>query len=101
MFLRPISVLYIDDRAIALTHLERLVSLQEAGIKEALCLVHYGYGTEVLGLLQNADLSLATSDRPPYIDDFSNNQFMVRVPVQTPRSLVALSQQTVNLTVFD
>jgi hypothetical protein len=97
----PISLLCIDDRVIAVRHLERLVTLREAGFKEALCLVHYGYGTEALELLQNVDLSAATSDCPPYIGDFSDDQLMVRVPVPTPRTLVALSQHSLNLTVFD
>jgi hypothetical protein len=97
----PITVLSIDDRVIAMRHQERLVSLLEAGIKEALCLIHYGYGAETIAFLPTLDPAFLVSDRPPRISDFTDSALMVRIPVQTPRTLVALLHHKMDLAVLE
>jgi hypothetical protein len=97
----PISVFCVDDRVVAVTHQERLVALLEAGIKEALCLVYYGYGTEALTFLQQIEQLSLTGDNPPYITDFMDDELMVRVPVSKPRTLITLSQGTIDLALID
>jgi hypothetical protein len=95
----PVALLFVDDRLIAVRHQERLVALMEAGIKEALCLVHYGYGIEVFGHLPTIDPTLLSSQSPPRILDFTQDEMMVRISVQTPKTLLTFSQQTIDLTV--
>ncbi len=93
----PITVLAIDHRVIAVKHLERLVALQDGGVKEALCLVCYGYGTHVLNSLPTIEVEVLNADRPPLISDFSNNDVGVPIPVHTPRTLVKFSHDVTDL----
>jgi hypothetical protein len=93
----PITVLAIDQRVIAVKHLERLVALQEAGVEEALCLVSYGYGTQVLGTLPTIEAAVLNAERPPLISDFLNNELAITIPVHTPRTLVKFSHEVTDL----
>ena len=94
----PITVLYIDDRLVAVRHLERLVALAEGGIDEALCLVSYGYGLEILHSLPSVEEPVLLSKRPPRLSHFRNTEFMVKIPVPTPRALLRFSHDVVDLT---
>ena len=92
----PVTVLLLEDRVIALNHQERLVALQEQGIKEALCLVQYGYGMETLKYLPTINISVIDSENPPHIVDFTNEDLMVRIPVQTPATLITMTHQVID-----
>src|SRR6266404_1248206 len=93
----PIMVLLVDDHAIAVRYQERLVALLEAGVKEALCLISYGYGIEVLTTLPTVDPLWFASPRPPCIGDFLNEEVLVRIPVRTPRTMLRFSHQAIDL----
>ena len=93
----PIILFLVEDRLIAVRHQERLIALMEADVKNALCLVQYGYSAETLGQLPAIDEALLMSARPPCISDFMNPQITVRVPVPTPKALVKLSHEIIDL----
>lgn len=93
----PVAVLLVDNRAFAVQHQERLVALLEGGVKEALCLVFYGYGTEALKHLPTIDEALRSSGRPPCIADFLSESATVRIPVHPPRTLLRVSHDAIDL----
>ena len=95
----PITIWLVDDRAIAIRHQERLVGLHEAGVSEALCLVCFGYGLEMLQSMPTIAAASLESNRPPYVTDFCNEEMMVRIPVPTPKTLLRFSHQTIDLAV--
>lgn len=93
----PVTVLLVENRAIAVGHLERLVALLQAGFTEALCLVCYGYGTYVLGMLPTVDAGLLQSPRPPRITDFTRADLMLQIPVRPPMTLIRFSQEIITV----
>lgn len=95
----PVTIWFVDDRAIAVRHQERLVGLLEAGVTEALCLVCFGYGLEVLQTMPTITAASFESYRPPYVSDFCNEEMMVRIPVPTPKTLLRFSHQVIDLAI--
>lgn len=94
----PVTVLFVENRAITVRHQERLVALLDAGIREALCLVFYGYGTEALKCLPTVNSDLLLSTRPPCVTDFLNESVAVRIPVHTPRTILRLIHDAIDIT---
>ena len=93
----PVALLLVEDRVFAVRHQERLVALLEAGIREALCLVYYGYGIDALRFLPTISPTFLNSSRPPRIVDFTNDKIMNRIHVPPPRTIVTFLQHTVDL----
>jgi hypothetical protein len=77
---QPIRVLLVRGRAVAIHGLERLVQLARRGMTRALCLVHYGYGLEALGVLPSVPDSVLFGDNPPLLSDFLDSQLAVAIP---------------------
>jgi hypothetical protein len=94
----PLTVWCVDGRVIAIKHQERLVALREAGVQEALCLVCYGYGIQMLGTMPTIEPQLLNAQRPPLIADFSDNNVAAPIPVHTPKTLVKFSHDVTDLT---
>jgi hypothetical protein len=95
--LRPIRVLHVLGRAIAVGGLEKLVALAQMGIREALCIVSYGYGIDALGSLPTTPEHLLNSNRPPLIQDFVDDYLAVSVPVRSPATLTYFRSDTVSV----
>jgi hypothetical protein len=93
----PIILLLVENRLITVSHQERLIALMEAGVESALCLVQYGYNSDRLGYLPTINEALLMSTRPPCISDFIDPQMTVRLPVPTPKTLVKLSHEIIDL----
>jgi hypothetical protein len=85
---QPIRVLLVRGRAVAVHGLERLVHLARRGLTRALCLVHYGYGLEALGVLPSVPDSVLFGDKPPLLSDFLDSQLAVAVPAPKPVHVV-------------
>lgn len=96
----PIRVLLLDNRAIATRHLERLVALHEAGHREALCVVHYGYGVDTISHMPSAPI-LAADSAPPRIADFSDATIMTRIPIRTPAVMIRACIDVIDVGVTD
>jgi hypothetical protein len=94
----PIHIFLVEDRLIAIRHQERLVALLESGVHEALCLVSYGYGQQMLGSLPGIDPVVLESHRPPQVADFINPATTIKIPVRTPISFLTFSHQLIPLT---
>ena len=93
----PVALLLVENRVIAVRHQERLVAMLEGGIKEALCLVHYGYGLAAIRSLPTVNPQLLNSLRPPRIVDFTNDKIMSRIHVPAPKTLLMFFQHTVDV----
>lgn len=91
----PVRVLQVGGRAVAVSGLERLVALLRQGVSEALCLVSYGYGTDVLSFLPTFPRELLEADRPPLLGDFLDDRLSVNIPLRPTVTSVLFQATTV------
>lgn len=91
----PVRVLQVGGKAIAVSGIERLVTLLRQGVAEALCLVSYGYGTDALSFLPTFPQTLLESDRPPVLNDFLEDRVSVSIPVRPVATSVLFQATTV------
>jgi hypothetical protein len=94
----PVSVLYAGRRVVAVKHQERLVALCEQGVEEALCLVFYGYGVELLTSMPTID-GVMDGPVPPRIPEFLDASLSEVIPVHTPRFVVGFSHHVVDFSI--
>lgn len=90
----PIRIAVIDGRTIALTGLERLITLRRRGVTHALCAVSYGYGQDVFHAPPTVDAAVLLGSRPPLISDFDDPRVAAPIPVRSPLTVMTLSAQT-------
>lgn len=91
----PVRVLHVGGKAIAVSGIERLVTLLRQGVTEALCLVSYGYGTDALSFLPTFPQALLESDRPPLVGDFLGDRVSVGIPIRPVATSVLFQATTV------
>lgn len=93
---RPIIVGYEEGRCYLLTEYGRVIAALAAGVKRLLCLMYFGLdltqrdmairGLDATGLVAKGDplnhfgRTRLTSERPPLVQDFLNEDLTVRMP---------------------
>jgi hypothetical protein len=95
--IKPIHIMIAEDRAVALTGIERLVALARLGVERALCMVAFGYGSAILKSFPSTPLSLLAESRAPTVGDFLDSSLSVIVPVRSPVAVTLFPQQSFGL----